>query len=341
MTDENIDEIMSRFQREPVPPVDGAFANRLEADLREQSLQGVQPLRQPAWWLRPGTVVAFGLLVVVVGFASGLIDSDPTTVEITSAQGSSISVPGSSDLVEGQPGMELVDGTRIEVEPGGSITVGGVVLEAGTTAIVEAGSVAIISGHPLRTTTTQATGASTSDATTLQPTPTTGTVVAPTTSPPTTNDSAPETDTTAPNSTTAPNTTAPPTTAPPTTAPPTTAPPKTAPPKTTVPPETRPTTSAPPTTTTVPARLAIGVEFVDVGDSAATLAWNIRETDTRILGWVVQVRRGDGVVATLATIRQPEARSLRIELAEQTRQYRVTARGEGGEILGESRWVSP
>lgn len=331
MADEHVDGIMNRVASEAVPPVDGAFANRLEADLREQSLQGARPLRQPTWWWRPSTVVALGLVVLVIGLAVGVIGNTPTTVEITTAQGSSISVPGAADLVEGQPGMELEDGTRIEVGPGGLITVGGVVLGEGTTAVIEEGSVAILGESPLPTTTLAPPVSSEDGATTVRPTPKTGTLT-PTSTPPTTiGDSAP--DTIAPD-TTIPRTTIPKSTLPPETKPTTTEPPKTSTtaPGTTVP-ETRPQT-------TLPVGLAIGVEFVDVGERVATLTWSIRETDVPIAGWIVQVKRGDGI-ANLATMRRPEARSVRVELTAQSLEYRVVVRGEGGAILGESRWISP
>ncbi|RZV48162.1 MAG: hypothetical protein EX269_02635 [Acidimicrobiales bacterium] len=336
MADEHIDDMMNRVGREPVQPVDGAFANRLETDLRTQSQQGVAPLRQPAWWLRPSTVVAFGLLIVLVGLAVGILRSDPATIEITTAQGSSISVPGSDEIVEGQAGMELEDGTRIEVGSGGSITVGGVVLDEGSTAVVEAGSLDVIGPSSLSTTTTTQEPAPDDTAETTRPTPKTGTVVEQTTAPPTTtDDSLPTTvapETTVPR-TTIPRTTVPKTTLPPEIKPTTTQPASllTAAPETTVP-ETRPQT-------TVPARIKIDAELVDLGDRVGTLTWRVGETDAAIAGWIIQVRRGDGI-ANLATMRQPEARLLRVEITNENLEFRVVARGEDG-VLGESAWIAP
>ena len=71
MTDNDLNERLRAWGNEPTPPIDGAFANRLEVDLR---VRATNPDRRRPWFsllLRPSFVAA--ALLVVAGVVQHLV----------------------------------------------------------------------------------------------------------------------------------------------------------------------------------------------------------------------------------------------------------------------------
>lgn len=336
MNDELNDRLNS-WGKTSTPPVDGAFANRLEADLRVSTAPAA---KRPGfgWLLRPGVLVA-AAVAIVGGIFVANIDSSPQ-LQMTAAQGTTVSVPGVADLQNGVAGLVLPDGTRIDVGPDGSAIVAGVVLEAGSSAEVVNGRLEITdtglpnespSDNPVPPATTSGPPETTPSATrvppTVTPTPDTSTRPPQTSRPPSTTRVAPPVST----STTVVRDTPPPSTS--------AAPPPTTfvPPTTTLAPP--PTTDAPPPTV-VPGPPTINIEMGPIRNRRSTIRWSVDGDASEIAGWTIATRDGDSA-SVLATLRLARAFRLRVAIPSRTAEFRVTARGAGGAMLARSAWVKP
>ncbi|MGI9604892.1 MAG: hypothetical protein ACR2P0_02015 [Acidimicrobiales bacterium] len=346
------DELRDRLEEmasAPTPRVDGAFANRLEADLRA-STPSPSDSHHPRlfdWLLRPGAIVVAAALIVGV---VTLTRSDPAmAVEMFAAEGTTVSIPGADSITDGAAGLELPDGSRIDVGPAGRAIVAGVVLEAGATAMIVDGTVEIVDAGPSRT-----------DAPAETDRPSTTAVGPAITDRP--NDSDVATDSTAAGrpTTTAPDRDAPPqrdttsTVEPDPILPADGSDSTVAPSSTTIPPDTTTTapaptdppasTTQPPPTTTVdspaPVELAVGLEASRIRDGQTTLFWNTRGDTSEISGWVVRARVGDSS-EVIAVIRQADVRRLRVTVTDDAVEFRVIARSGEGEVLAASRLVAP
>ena len=347
MTDDHLTERLRRLGRDRVPPVDGAFANRLEADLRTAHA-GPRGARIADLLVRPVAVLA--ALAVVVGVVAVFQRDDARPgVAMVAADGTTVSIPGGDSLVAGRAGLDLPDGTRIEVDDGGSAVVAGVVLEAGSSAIVVDGRIELVDSPalttvepPIRTTTT--TAPATTDA------PTTSDATAPTpstTDAPTTSGDQTTTPSTTPSTTTGPDPTdsrPPSTTTAPTTD--TGSSPTTASTTSTVD-ETGPTTTRPPSDSTTeprstvgPDRPIVGLTIGPVRRGEATLTWRVDGPTDAIAGWEVRIVR-DGTAKSIAFIRVADARRLRVEVPDGRVAYRVVARSGGDGVVARSSLVSP
>jgi len=336
MDDQQNDKLES-WGQSATPKVDGAFANRLEADLRELAHNPAPGRFSTGWLLRPGVIMTAVVLVVGAIFIARS-DSD-RGVQMVSAAGTTVSIPGAASVQDGTAGLDLPDGTRISVGPEGLAVVAGVVLEAGSTATITDGRVDVIeAGSPVDEPTTDTRPDTPPDRTaptTTEPTPgtdrlSTTTTVTPdraTDAPTTTAVDRPSDSTTSTivsdstsSSAPEPETTVAPTTTTTTTEPPTTAP------------------TDPPVVDTAP--LEIGLEIGPVRDGRATLRWTVEGDGSEIVGWVVRIRRGDSS-EVVTVIRQPDVRRLRVVIPNRNVQYRVIARGADGEVLATSRLISP
>lgn len=330
MTDDELQRRLDALGRSDIPSVDPAFADGLESDLRAMAAapQRSAPL---AWLLRPSVVVA--ALAILAGFAFFLSRPDPGGLEFAAAAGTSVSIPGEADLSSGTAGQALPEGARITVGPDGSATVGGVILDPGTVAIVVNGVIEVVelpadTVPPTSTTvaideTTTTTTEPERDTTTVAPT-TTLEVDDGRTSSTTTIDGEPAPTTVASDQAT--TTEAPVTTTSTTT--------------TTVP----TTTSEASTTTTVvdePAEtVPLTIELsVNEGPLGRTfLEWTVAGDTSEIAGWVVRRGRGDDSVAA-AVIRRPEARRQRVDVPDRDVAWMVVARNAEGEVIARSNVV--
>jgi hypothetical protein len=319
-----------------VPPVDGAFANRLEADLRASTFEPKSNRFSLGWLLRPGVLVA-AAVAVIGGIFVASIDSDPQ-LQMTAAQGTTVSIPGSTAFQSGAAGLVLPDGTRIDVGPGGSAIVAGVVLEANSSALVVAGKVEITNtGTPLASPDTNAPQAPPSTRAKPSTTPPTR-APSPTTSLPSSDNTEPaatattETPAPRPTSTTVVRDVPTPTTS-------------LAPVRTTLPPP--PTTALAPSPATQPAPptieptpLTISIEMGPIRNRQSTIRWSVEGDTQAIAGWTVSTRQGD-TRSVLANLRQPRARQLRVAITVRPIQFRVSARSADGAVLARSDWVRP
>ena len=331
MTDDDLQRRLDALSRRETPMVDPAFADGLESDLRAMAATSARPSLL-AMVLRPSVVVA--ALAILAGVAFFVSRPDAARLEFAAAEGTSVSIPGSPEVSAGVVGQPIPDGTRITVGPDGSATVGGVILDPGTVAIVVNGVVEVIELPP--TTTLVPDGSSTTVAPTEEPTEST-TSAAPTTSTPTTE--APTTrapDGGEPTTTEPTGSTAAPTTTEAVAATTTTTP---ASPTTTTEP---PTSSSAPTTTSVPAREPATPTItlsINVGENGrALLEWTVDGDADQIAGWVVRRGRGDDAMPA-AVIRRPEARRQRVDLPDRNVAWMVVARNAEGEVIARSNIV--
>ena len=330
MTDDDLHRRLEALGRRETPMVDPAFADGLEANLRAMAATPARPSLL-ARVLRPSVVVA--ALAVLAGVAFFVSRPEDAGLEFAAAEGTSVSIPGSAELSAGVVGQPIPDGTRITVGPDGSATVGGVILDPGTVAIVVNGVVEVVELPPATTVPPGAT--STTAAPVEEPAESTTaaapTTAAPTTEPPTT--VAPDDGESTTTEATASTAAAPTTTEADAAATTTTAP------STTVEPST--TTSAP-TTTTVPAREPIAPTItlsISVGENGrALLEWTVDGDTDEIAGWVVRRGRGNDAMPA-AVIRRPEARRQRVDLPDRNVAWTVVARNADGEVIARSNIV--
>lgn len=316
MTDDELDSRLERWGRSSVPDVDGAFANRLETDLRMQATAAESSPRRFGVLLRPAMIMA-AVALVVVGYVMFAAGGDGDDVVLVAADNTTVSIPGSPTTIVGVAGFELPDGARLVVGPDGSATVAGIVLEPGTVAEIVDGRVELFDVDSALATTSS----------TSIPTTTTG---QPTTSGPQTSDSsAPPSPSSGPATTAAPPTTSDRTTS-------TVAPTTSQQPNTSAPPTTD-GTSTPPTTRPAD-RPSITLLAEQLRDRQVLLSWQVDGGEDVIAGWEIRVRSGDAS-RRVALIRDPDARRLRVERTDRVVEYQVLARAAGGDVLGRSAWV--
>lgn len=320
MRDDDLNDRLEGWGGETTPDVDPRFANSLETDLRLRAAEVSSRGGLFHLLFRPA-VIAGVTMAAVVGFLFVRSGEDAVDVFIAAAEGTSVSIPGDAELTDGVAGLDLPEGSRIDVGPDGSATVAGVVLEAGTTARIVDGQLEIVDvpsdRPPDRPTTTIGD----------RPTTTIG----------------PTADSDEPAATDGPATTAPsdvpPTTRPDDTASTTTRPTTTTP-ATTIVPDTAPQTTStePPRTEPTDRNVDVKLDVGRVREQQSLLRWEVAGSVDAIAGWEVRVRSGDGV-RRVALIREPDARRLRVEIPGRNAMYKVIARAADGTNIGESEWV--
>ena len=298
------------------PGPDPSFAQRLEADLRSQAYftpgAGAPLPRRPVL-LGPGLLLG---AVLIVAFASMLVisrfDDDGETLAIDDSAGATVTLPG-GETVAGVDGIELPDGTIVDVGIDGFAIIDGIVVPGGARATIVDGVVELIA----------------------VPSPTPAPTAVPPTPEPTVN--AAPTPTAAPDPTPTAAPTPDPTVTPAPT--PTATPEPTATPQPERTPEQRPTpTPEPEPTSPVLVEPQVVLERENLGPLRSRLTWTVTGPD-RVRGFEVRVRRGD-TIRTAAAIREPGVRELTVERPERDRVfYRVLAIGDGGEVLARSNEV--
>ncbi len=294
------------------PLVDGAFANRLDSDLRSMHhgarRPGLADAPRPIW--QPAALALAALFLVVGGVvAFTRTSTDDITLVMAAATETEVVLPD-GETVAGSVGLELPDGTQISVGADGSAVIAGVVLEAGTQAVTIDGQLEILVDAGPEPTVPD------------DPDPTSSTTTPPSTRP-TTSTTDGTTSTTTRRSTTTASTTTPPTTGPPPTTVPTTGPPT--------------SVDRPSTTASAPAVV------LDWGerDGRVRLVWTYAGPDAgpdAVAGWRVTVASGDRS-QTLAVLRDPAARAITVERLAVAATYRVIAVDAGGGVVAESNTV--
>lgn len=283
--------------------VDGAFANRLDADLRQLASDRLPSTRQRPIW-QPIVLTLAAALVVLVGVVTFTGDQgDQVALVMGPTTETEIEFPN-GEIVTGEAGLALPDGTRITVGVDGSAVIADVVLDPGTEAIIQNGQLEIlIDDRPAQTQPTSTVTATTSSA-------------RPTTAPPSTRPTT--SSTRRPSSTTDSTTTGDSTTS-------TTA---------------RDSTTRPPTTDQVATTAPEAAVVLDWSERPGRilLTWTYTGPET-LAGWEVTVTSGDRS-RTLALLRDPTARSLTVELLDGTATYRVIAREAGGTGIAESNPIT-
>lgn len=313
-------ERLEVMANEAQPSPDPAFANRLETDLRLMMAERSAPARRP-WW-QPAMALASVALVVIIGWLA-LASSNGEPVVVNAASDTELILPDGDSIV-GTVGAELPDGTRISVGADGSAIIGGVVLDAGSEALVLDGRVVVIEppprGLPPATTavpssdrpssslsTTSSSGPSDSPTSTDASRASSPASPGPPTSRPPSTDSGPSTtETTADRSSTTSTTST-----------------------------SRSSTSA---TTTI-GELVIDLEVTEDGPSRWSLVWTVTGDRPGIAGWDVEVVDGDRV-RVIATLRGASVRSVSVERPDIEVSYRVVARNADGAAVATSGTVA-
>lgn len=302
MSTEQVNDLEQRLDHwgsadTPVP--DGAFTNRLDAQLRDLAHTKVAGSERRPFW-QPALLTALAVLLVGAGAFAITRDAGQEIALVMGATSQTeIELPDGQLLVATE-GVSLPDGTRISVGLDGSAVVNDVVLDAGTEAVVENGALQILEEGPV----VSAAPPSTRPTTTEDRTSTT--VRRSTTTP-----------TTAPTSVIATPSSAVPTSAVSTTAAPTSA---------------VPTTGGVDRSTTVPVPV-VSLSWEEVGGDRV-LSWTYRGPDT-LAGWEVIVSSGDRS-QTLVIVRDPAVRSITIDALAVPATYSVVARTAEGARLAES-----
>ena len=295
---------LERWGSTDTPAPDGAFINRLDAQLRDLS-QGRETGRERRPFWQPALLTMLAALLIGAGAFAVTRDAGQEVALVMGATSQTeIELPDGEVLVATE-GLSLPDGTRISVGFDGSAVVNDVVLGAGVEARVENGELQILEARPEETQTPSTTRATTSDTTEGRPT-TTGQRTSSTTTPVT---STPEPTA---SSTTRRSTAA----------------------SSTVPPSTAtPSTTA--VTTTVPAPI-VSLAWEESGGDRV-LSWTYRGPET-LAGWEVFVSSGDRSAA-LVVLRDPTVRSITIDALAAPATYYVVARTADGATLAESNRV--
>ncbi len=302
------DEVQRRLEQwgnDEQPSVDGAFANRLDSDLRAMH-HSTSETKRPFW--QPAVLALAALLVVAGGvFAFTRTRTDDLVVVMAAATETEVVLPD-GEIVNGAAGLELPDGTQITVGADGSAVIAGVVLEAGTQAVINDGQLEIRTQPDA--TDSEVTGPSSTVAptTTTRPSDRDSTTAPPSTRATTSSTRRTTTSTTRRSTTTAVTT-----------------------PQTTSP----PTSADQPSTTT--ADLVVVLEWAE-RDGRVRLTWTYAGPDT-LAGWRVTVTSGDRL-RTLAVLRDPAARAITVERLDGAASYRVIALDGDGAVIAESNTVA-
>ena len=327
MGNDELEERLESMSTRSAPPVDPDFGNRLESELRRQLAEPAT--RRGSMWdvlLRPGVLVGTAAAVIAVVFIVAQRDT-PVDLVMGSAEGTSISIPGESETIDGVAGLSLPEGSRIVVAQEGSAVVADVVLDGGTIAQIVDGQLELVDVAP------ETTRPRTSVPGTSIPGSTDPASRAPdTTIPEVTNPDTTVPRTTVPDSI-GPSPTVPQTTVPKTTVPETTVPDTVSP--TTVPVDIRPTTTqAPVSDVLIPVRLT--VEPTD--NARVALRWQIRaESEDQVAYWTIRARSNE-TTRTVAVVRQANVRVLRVASPDQPTGYRVLGHSADGELVAASAW---
>ena len=318
--DDELRHRLDHLRDDAGPGPDPSFAQRLEADLRSHAYfasGGEAPRGRRPVLLRPGFVLG---ALVLVAFAAMVVitqlDDGGETLAIDDSAGATVTLP-SGERLAGADGVELPDGTIVDVGLDGFALIDGIVVPGGAQATIVDGIVELVA---VPSPTAAPTAAPPTPQPTVEPAPTS--TVEPESRPAPTATPAPTPD---PTATPAPTPT------------PTAEPTPTPEPERT--PEPRPTaTTRPEPTPPVVVDPQVVLERENLGPQRSLLAWTV-SPDDRVLGFHVRVRRGD-TVRTAAVIREPGVRELTVERPERDRVfYRVLAIGEGGEVLARSNEV--
>ena len=305
---------LEEWGNERQPSVDGAFANRLETQLRERASDRTSNRqRRPIW--QPIAVAAIALIAMSVGLFSLAQSSDDGVLLVMSAAFETEIILPDGEVITGSEGLLLAEGTRIIVGAAGSAVVGDVVLAPGTEALINNGKLEVLGDRRSSTTDNPSTTSEPGNprSTTRPAANDTTTTAAGGTS--RTSDVDRSTSTTTRRTTT----TAVPTSDASTTAAPTTAPTRIDRPPSTIPPP--------------PAAELTWVER----DNLVQLNWSYVGQEEPA-GWEVIATNGDQV-RTLAVLRDPAARSITLEALEAAVSYRVIARAADGTAIVESNAV--
>jgi len=307
---EDVVRRLEQWGTDDQPAADGAYANRLDTDLRD--LHRATADRQRPIWQPAILAFAAGLIVFAGIFAFMRDSSDDIEVVMGASTRTELVLPG-GEIIAAEAGLALPDGTRISVGEDGSAVVADVVLEPGSEAIVTGGRLEIlVDERP------SPPELDPSDTTQPEPRPTT------TTRPP-----ADETTTTLPSTRPADTSTDRTT--------------STTPPRSTTTSATTPQTSTPPTstdrtTTTTAPDPAVELSWIE-RDGRVRLSWTYVGPDS-LTGWQVTTTSGDRT-RTLAVLRDPSARAITVErVGDASVTYRVSARDSGGAIIAESNPVT-
>lgn len=302
----DVERRLEAWGDQPQPPVDGAFANRLDAQLRDMAFDrmGERPPR-PFW--QPALLAVLALVVVAAGVLVSTRPGDDQLALVMGPNSDTEIVLPNGEVVDAVEGLELADGTRISVGEGGSAVVGDVVLEPGSEALVVEGTLEVLTD--VRTT-----------GSTAVPTTRPGTTRPPTTRPtdstvddrPTTSDSdsSPERSTSTVTDSTA-----------------------------DVPRSTAATsTTENDRTTTTSAAPEVVLTAESGRDRQIVLSWSYSGPDS-LSGWEVTATSGDRT-RTLVVLRDPAARSITLDAGDGPVGHRVIARDASGTVIAESNLVS-
>lgn len=154
MTDD-LEHRLEQWGSAPQPPVDGAFANRLDLDLRElRHLPSRERAQRPVW--QPAMLALAAAVLVVAGvFAVSRDGDDEIALVMGPTTQTEVVLPG-GEVVPGEAGLALPDGTRITVGDNGSTVIADVVLAPGTEAVIVDNRLEILVDEPSRETATTA-----------------------------------------------------------------------------------------------------------------------------------------------------------------------------------------
>jgi hypothetical protein len=301
---DDIERRLEQWGRDRPTGADGAFANRLDADLRRLASERQHAGRQRPIW-QPAVLALMAALLVFGGVFAFTRDRADETLLVMGATTETEVVLPSGEMVTGEAGLALPDGTRIVVGDEGSAVIADVVLEPGTEAMVQNGRLEILEDEqPAPTRPTSPTTTAPAD----RPTTTLPSTTRPTTRPTassaerstsTTTDGSGTTSTTAADVTTQPTFT------------------------------DRTTTPAPDP--------QVSLDWSEQR-GRIELTWTYTGPETPA-GWEVSVTNGDRS-RTLALLRDSGARSLTVERLDGPATYRVVARQADGAVIAESNSIT-
>ena len=114
---------MTELGSTPVPDPDPVFATQLELKLRAARVGATAPeIVRPRRW--PATIAALTFTVAVLVFGLATLRAGPSTFQISTASRTEVRLPN-GEVIEATPGLDLPQGSRVEVGPQGSANIGG------------------------------------------------------------------------------------------------------------------------------------------------------------------------------------------------------------------------
>lgn len=302
---DDIERRLEQWGSDRPDAADGAFANRLDADLRRLASERQHAGRpRPIW--QPASLAFMAAVLVLGGVFAFTRDRGDEMLLVMGATTETEVVLPSGEIVSGEVGLGLPDGTRIVVGDDGSAVIADVVLEPGTEAVVQDGRLEILEdGRPTPTRPPSPTGP--------EPAEDRPTTTLPPTTRPTTRPTASSTEPSTLTTSDGPGTTS-----------------------TTAVKATTPPTSTDRTTTTAPDP-QVSLDWSEER-GRIELTWTYTGPET-LAGWEVSVTNGDRS-RTLALLRDPGARSLTVERLDGPATYRVVARQADGAVIAESNPIT-